>query len=213
MLDGLDWQGDVDRNGNLCRTRVLASADIAPGVRIGEGSSIWHLAQIRESTSIGRGCVIGRGVYIGVGIAIGDYVKIQNYALVYEPAVIEDGAFIGPSTVLTNDRYPRSVNPDGSLKNTQHWERAGVTVREGASIGARVVCVAPVEIGRWAVVAAGSVVTRDVRDYALAAGIPARQIGWVGRAGRRLVQAARDRWVCPATMQKYYANGDELIEG
>ncbi len=118
--------------------------------------------------------------------------KIQNYALVYEPAVVGDGAFIGPAAVFTNDHFPRSVNPDGSVKSGHDWEPVGVTVLEGASIGARSVCVAPVTIGRWALVAAGATVIRDVPDFALVVGSPARRIGWVGRAGVPLVQAEDD---------------------
>ena len=96
---------------------TCGSADISRGALIGEDSSVWHLAQIREGALIGRSCVVGRGAYIGPGVRVGDNVKIQNYALVYEPAVIEDGAFIGPAAVLTNDRHPRAVNPDGSPKS------------------------------------------------------------------------------------------------
>ena len=141
-------------------------------------------------------------------------VKIQNYALVYEPARVEDGAFIGPAAVFTNDHFPRSVNPDGSLKSGHDWEPVGVTVREGASIGARAVCVAPVTIGRWALVAAGATVVRDVPDFALVVGSPARRIGWVGRAGVPLVQAADDQdlWVCPTTGAQYRQVNDNQLE-
>ena len=173
--------------------QIAASADVADDARIGDGSSIWHLAQVREGVSLGENCIVGRGAYIGTGVQIGNNVKIQNYALVYEPARVEDGAFIGPAAVLTNDHFPRSVNPDGSLKSGHDWEPVGVTVREGASIGARSVCVAPVTIGRWALVAAGATVVRDVPDFALVVGSPARRIGWVGRAGVPLEQSADDQ--------------------
>ncbi len=106
---------------------------------------------------------------------------MQNYALVYEPAELADGVFIGPAVVLTNDTYPRAVNPDLSLKSAHDWEPVGVTIGEGASIGARAVCVAPVTIGAWATVAAGAVVTKDVPDHALVVGVPARRVGWVGQ--------------------------------
>ena len=170
---------------------IAATADVADEVRIGDRSSIWHLAQVREGASLGENCIVGRGAYIGTGVQIGNNVKVQNYALVYEPARVEDGAFIGPAVVFTNDHFPRSVNPDGSLKSGHDWEPVGVTVREGASIGARSVCVAPVTIGRWALVAAGATVVRDVPDFALVVGSPARRIGWVGRAGVPLEQVDR----------------------
>ena len=166
--------------------RAVSSADVSPDATIGAGSSIWHLSQIREGAVLGENCVIGRGAYIGSGVRVGDNCKVQNHALVYEPAVLGDGVFIGPAVVVTNDTYPRAVNPDGSLKSASDWEAVGVTIEDGASIGARSVCVAPLRVGAWALVAAGSVVTRDVPPHALVAGVPARQIGWVSRTGTRL---------------------------
>ena len=194
--------------------RILDSADVDATAAIGDGSTVWHLAQVRGDAVIGEDCVIGRGAYIGTGVRMGSRCKVQNYALVYEPAVLEDGVFIGPAAVLTNDTFPRAVNPDGTLKSAHDWEPVGVTVREGAAIGARAVCVAPVVVGRWATVAAGAVVTRDVPDHALVAGVPARRIGWVGRAGVRLERLtgesaeSGERWRCPATGE-IYAQVDE----
>ncbi|HEU4676533.1 MAG TPA: hypothetical protein VFS29_11120, partial [Motilibacteraceae bacterium] len=135
----------------------------------------------------------------------------------YEPAVLEDGVFVGPAVVFTNDHYPRSVDPDGKLKRGDDWEAVGVTVREGASIGARSVCVAPVTIGRWATVAAGAVVVKDVPDFALVAGVPARRIRWVGRAGVPLETDGEatpegQRWRCPKTGQLYVENDEMLTE-
>lgn len=183
--------------------RIVDSADVDPSAEIGDGSSVWHLAQVREGVRTGENCVVGRGAYIGTGVRMGANCKVQNYALVYEPAVLEDGVFIGPAVVLTNDTFPRAVNPDGSLKSAHDWEPVGVTVREGASVGARAVCVAPVTIGRWATVAAGSVVTRDVPDFALVAGVPARRIKWVGRAGVPLEDLGAGQWRCPVTGDLY----------
>ena len=183
--------------------RIVDSADVDERAEIGDGTSVWHLAQVREGVRMGRNCIVGRGAYIGSGVRMGDNCKVQNYALVYEPAVLEDGVFIGPAVVLTNDTFPRAVNPDGSLKSAHDWEPTGVTIREGASIGARAVCVAPVTIGRWATVAAGSVVTRDDPDFALVAGVPARRIKWVGRAGVPLEDLGAGRWRCPVTGDEY----------
>ena len=191
--------------------RIVPSADVADSARIGSGSSVWHLAQVREDAVLGENCIIGRGAYIGTGVHLGDNCKVQNYALVYEPAKLADGVFIGPAVVLTNDTYPRAINPDGSLKSAHDWEPVGVTIGRGAAIGARAVCVAPVTIGEWATVAAGAVVTKNVPDHALVAGVPARRIGWVGRAGVPLV-ADGDGFSCPATGVRYETAGDGLRE-
>ena len=193
------------------KARVLESADVDPTATIGAGSSVWHLAQVRGDAQVGEDCIIGRGAYVGTGVRIGPRCKIQNYALVYEPAVLEAGVFIGPAAVLTNDTFPRAVNPDGTLKSAHDWEPVGVVVREGASVGARAVCVAPVVVGRWATVAAGAVVTRDVPDFALVAGVPARRIGWVGRSGMRLTDDGDGRWSCPVSKDTYEETSDGLV--
>ena len=192
--------------------RIAASADVSPEASIGEGSAIWHLAQVREQAVLGSNCIVGRGAYVGTGVVMGDNCKLQNYALVYEPARLEDGVFVGPAVCFTNDHYPRSVAPDGTIKRGDDWEAVGVTCREGASIGARSVCVAPVTIGRWAMVAAGSVVVKDVPDFALVAGVPARRIRWVGRAGVPLEDHGNGRWVCPQTGETYQEDNGTLKE-
>lgn len=192
--------------------RIMPSADVDERAIIGDGSSIWHLAQVREGAVLGRNCIVGRSAYVGTGVQIGDNVKIQNLALVYEPAVLEDGVFIGPAVVLTNDHYPRAINPDGTLKSGHDWVPVGVTIRQGAAVGARAVCVAPVTIGRWAMVAAGAVVTKDVPDFALVAGVPAKRIRWVGKAGEPLVDEGSGYWKCPVTGEKYREDNDVLVE-
>ncbi|GAA4908240.1 acetyltransferase-like isoleucine patch superfamily enzyme [Stackebrandtia albiflava] len=187
---------------------VSATADVDDSATIGGGSRIWHLAQVRDAAVVGRDCVVGRGAYIGSGVVVGDNCKIQNYALVYEPARLGDGVFVGPAAVLTNDPYPRAVTPDGAPKTAGDWTAAGVTVADGASIGARAVCLPGVRIGRFAVVGAGAVVTKDVPDFALVIGNPARFHAWVGRAGVPLRRAGESRWECPRTGEVYRAAGD-----
>ena len=183
--------------------RIHATADVAASAQIGEGAAIWHYAQVREDCIIGENVIVGRGAYVGNGVRIGANSKIQNYALIYEPAVLEQGVFIGPGVILTNDEYPRAVNPDGSQKSGSDWEATGVTIREGASIGAGSICVAPVEIGAWALVAAGSTVTKDVPAFALVAGVPAKRIRWVGKAGVPLTNEGAGQFVCPKTGARY----------
>ncbi|MFP5333962.1 MAG: acyltransferase [Actinomycetes bacterium] len=192
--------------------KVHESADVADGVRLGDGTTIWHLAQVREGAHLGESCIVGRGAYVGAGVVLGDRCKLQNYALVYEPAVLGDGVFIGPAAVLTNDVFPRSVDPQGNLKRGDDWEQVGVTVADGASVGARAVCVAPVRIGRWAMVAAGAVVTKDVPDFALVAGVPARRIKWVGKAGVPLEPVGSGHWRCPRTNEMYVEDNGSLTE-
>ncbi|GAA3340809.1 acyltransferase [Curtobacterium pusillum] len=185
---------------------VASSATLAAGVRVWDGS------HVEADAVVGPETLVGRGVTIGAGVAVGRRCKIQNAALVYGPAVIGAGVFVGPGAILTNDNVPRAVNPDGTVKGTTDWKPAPVIVEEGASIGAGATCVAPVRIGRWAMVAAGAVVTRDVPDHALVAGVPARRVGWVGRTGARLVRMDGDALTCPDTGDRFRLTeaGDQI---
>src|SRR5699024_10768494 len=139
--------GQVENASPRGEVRIVDSADVSDSARIGSGSMVWRLAQVREDSVLGEDCSVGRGGYIGAGVRMGDGCKIQNYALVYEPAQLADGVFVGPAAVFTNDHFPRAVNPDLSPKSASDWEPVGVTCQTGASIGARAVCVAPVRIG------------------------------------------------------------------
>jgi UDP-2-acetamido-3-amino-2,3-dideoxy-glucuronate N-acetyltransferase len=193
--------------------KVSANASVDSSANIGDGTTIWGDAQVRSGVIIGHNCIIGNGVYIDTDVEIGNNCKIQNMAQVYHPAKLANGVFLGPGAVLTNDQYPRSVNPDGTLKSTNDWSAVGVTINEGASIGARAVCVAPLKIGAWALIAAGAVVTKDVPDFALMVGVPAKRIGWVGRAGLPLEAISDGRFRCPITENTYIEEAsNRLIE-
>jgi acetyltransferase-like isoleucine patch superfamily enzyme len=176
---------------------VHPTADVSPGAVLGRGTKVWHQAQVREGAVLGQNCILAKGVYVDFGVHIGDNVKIQNGSSVYHGVTLENGVFVGPHVVFTNDRLPRAVNPDGSLKSDSDWEVAATLVREGASIGAGTVVVAGVTIGRWALVGAGAVVTRDVPDYGLVYGNPAGLRGYVCPCGHALARIGDGpTWKC-----------------
>jgi acetyltransferase-like isoleucine patch superfamily enzyme len=166
--------------------RVHASADLETDVSVGPGSSIWNHAVLRNGASVGAECVIGRDAFIDEGVRMGDRVKVQNGALVYHGVTVGNGVFIGPGAILTNDRYPRAITASGEPARAEDWTVSPIELAEGCSIGAGAVVVAGARIGRFATVGAGAVVTRDVPDYALVVGNPARRIGWVCACGARL---------------------------
>lgn len=194
-------------------TRVADTAIVEPGASVGDGTSIWHHAQVRAGAAIGRNCVIGKGAFVDADVRIGDNVKVQNHALLYHGATIEDGVFIGPGVVLTNDKVPRAINPDGTLKSADDWEVGRILLRCGASIGAAATIVTGVTVGRFAMVAAGAVVTRDVPDRGLVIGVPARQVGWVCDCGCRLDADATGTWSCPKCRRAYAPGTLGVMQG
>jgi acetyltransferase-like isoleucine patch superfamily enzyme len=188
--------------------RVHASADLEDGVAVGPRTSIWHRAQVRRNARIGAECVVGRDAFIDEGVQIGDRVKIQNQALVYHGVTVEDGVFIGPGAILTNDRFPRAITTSGDVATADDWTVSPITLRHGCSIGAGAVVVAGVEVGTYATVGAGAVVTKDVAPHALAVGNPARRIGWMCACGARLTEDL----VCPSCARRYtYVSDPEGI--
>jgi acetyltransferase-like isoleucine patch superfamily enzyme len=200
--------------------RIHPTADLEADVSVGPRSSIWHRAQVRIGARIGAECVIGRDAFIDEGVTLGDRVKIQNLALVYHGVTVEDGVFIGPNAILTNDRFPRAITATGELARADDWTLSPITLRTGCSIGAGAVVVAGTDVGRFATVGAGSIVTRSVPDHALVAGNPARRIGWVCACGQRLVGATGDRVPaghagparCAACGATYAITGDACVE-
>jgi len=169
---------------------IQTTAIVASDAIIGPGTRVWHFAQIREGARVGAECNVGKGVYIGAGVVVGDRCKMENNASLFEGLTVEDGVFIGPHVVFTNDMHPRATNPDGSLQTAADWDMGHSTVRRGASIGAGAVIIPGLEIGRFAMVGAGAVVTRDVPPHALVVGNPARQIAWVCACGRERIDHA-----------------------
>ena len=182
--------------------RIHSTAEVSPEAIVGEGTTIWHHAQVRENVRLGRNCVIGKGVYLDFGVCLGDNVKIQNYVSVYHGVTIEDGAFVGPHVCFTNDLRPRAVKPDGTLKRSSDWMVCETLVRTGASIGAHAAIICGVTIGRWAMIGAGAVVTSDVPDCGLVYGNPARLHGFVCPCGEKMMSDERGEsdsvlMVCP----------------
>ena len=169
---------------------VHPTADVSPRATIGDGTRIWHQCQVREGARLGRNCTLSKDVYVDVDVQIGDNVKVQNGVSLYHGVTLEDGVFCGPHCVFTNDKQPRAINADGSLKAADDWTLTPTRVRMGASIGAHATIICGVTIGRWAMVGAGAVVTHDVPDFGLVFGNPARLHGFVCPCGDKLARVA-----------------------
>jgi len=156
---------------------------------IGEGTRVWHEAQIRTRANVGARCIVGKGAFVDMDVVIGDDCKLQNYACVYHGVTLGRGVFVGPHAVFTNDVFPRATDPQFGMLRDGDWEVGRTIVHDGASIGACATILPNVTIGAWATIGAGAVVTRDVEPYALVVGSPARRIGWVCRCGRRVSES------------------------
>lgn len=179
--------------------RIHESAYVDDPVSIGEGTTLWHFVHVLGEVTIGRNCSIGQNVMIGPKVTVGGNCKIQNNVSLYQGVILEDDVFCGPSCVFTNVVNPRAhVSRKAEFKETR--------VRQGATIGANATIVCGHTIGAYAFIAAGAVVTRDVADFALMAGVPARRIGWMSKAGERL----GDDLVCPRDGTRYRERGGRL---
>lgn len=177
---------------------IHPSAIVDEGARLGDGTHVWHFAHVCAGARIGRACSLGQNVFVGNDVRIGDKVKIQNNVSVYDAVTLEDEVFCGPSMVFTN-----VYNPRAAVVRKDEYRRT--LVRRGATIGANATIVCGVTIGEYAFIAAGAVVNRDVPAFALMAGVPARQIGWISRFGERLPLplSGAAQAVCPHTGDTY----------
>jgi len=154
---------------------IHPTAEIEEGATVHETAQVWHYAHIRKGATIGANTVIGRGVFIDKGVSIGKNCKVQNYSCVYHGAEVFDGVFIGPRVIITNDKHPRAINEDGTIKSEDDWTCGKVWVREGASLGAGAIVLPDVEIGAGAMIGAGAVVSKSV-EKGVYVGIPAKNI-------------------------------------
>lgn len=178
------------------KSNIHKTADVSKKCKIGKGTVVWNLAQIREGANIGRNCTIGKNVYIDTNVAIGDNVKIQNNSSIYQGVTLENCVLVGPHVCFTNDKYPRSTNPDGSVKKASDWIMEKTLVKEGASIGANSTILPGVTIGQYALIGAGSVITKDVPPHAFTYGNPNRVRGYVCYCARTRYKNNRIK-TCP----------------
>lgn len=181
------------------------SAIVDPGAQLGEGTKVWHFCHVSAGAKIGADCALGQGVFVGNDVQIGNHVRIQNNVSVYDAVTLEDEVFCGPSMVFTNVFNPRAAVPRKS-------EYRRTLVQRGATLGANCTIICGATIGAYAFVGAGAVVSRDVPDFALVVGVPAKRIGWMSRHGERLALpvSGEGEAVCPATGERYRLDGERL---
>lgn len=180
---------------------VHESSYVDDGVKLGAGTKIWHFSHILGGCVIGENCSIGQNVMIGPDVRVGDNCKIQNNVSLYKGVELEQGVFCGPSCVFTN-----VLNPRAEVERKEEFRRT--LVRRGSTIGANATIVCGYELGEYCLIAAGAVVTKDVPAFALMAGVPARRIGWVSRAGEILDETL----ICPRTGERYKLGGDDVLQ-
>ena len=177
-----------------------ATAEVSPEAKVGSNTKIWNHAQVRNKSEIGDDCIIGKNSYIDTEVIVGNKVKIQNNCSLYKGTIVEDGVFIGPHVVFTNDKNPRAINFDGTLKEASDWDVGKTVVKYGASLGACSVILPNVTIGRFALVGSGAVVTKDVAEYAVVMGNPARPSGFVCKCAK-ILRENESCNVCKVTLK------------
>jgi UDP-2-acetamido-3-amino-2,3-dideoxy-glucuronate N-acetyltransferase len=187
---------------------IHPSADVADSALLGAGTKVWHQAQVREDARVGTECLLGKGSYVDSGVHIGDRCKLENGVFVFHGFTVEDGVFLGPGVMLLNDKHPRAINADGSLKSGEDWTVSEGRIGRGAALGGGAVILPGVVVGAFALVGAGAVVTRDVPDYTIVAGNPARPLGFACECGQKLEAQSPDGLRCTACgRQKELRNG------
>jgi UDP-2-acetamido-3-amino-2,3-dideoxy-glucuronate N-acetyltransferase len=186
--------------------QIHPTAIVDEGATIGAGTRIWHWVHVCGGARIGERCSLGQNVYVGNDVTVGNNVRVQNNVSIYDAVTLEDDVFCGPSLVFTN-----VYNPRAAIARKDEYRRT--LVRRGATLGANATIVCGTTIGEFAFVAAGAVVNRDVKPFALVAGVPARQIGWMSRFGERLDLPLRGtgQAACPHTGDRYVLNGEDLV--
>ena len=169
--------------------KIHKTAAVDKSAEIGTGTEIWDWVKVRENAKIGKNCIIHKGVFIDQQVQIGNTVKIQVDASLFKGLIVEDGAFIGPHVCFTNDKLPRSTSSDGNLKKNSDWDLKPTVVKEGASVGAAATVLPGITIGRWAMVGAGAVVTKNVPDFGIVVGNPAKLVGYADKEGKKVRSA------------------------
>tara|TARA_Y100000310_G_C20343758_1_gene651051 strand:+ start:218 stop:739 length:522 start_codon:yes stop_codon:yes gene_type:complete len=165
------------------------TTEVSEKATIGSNTKIWSHTQIRENSTIGNNCILGKNVYIDHDVKIGHNVKIQNNSSIYHGTEIQDGVFIGPHVCLTNDKNPRAINENEEIKTEDDWEVGKILIKKGASLGAGTIVLPNTTIGEFAMIGSGSIVTKDIPDYGLAYGNPAKLIGYVDKSGKKVRDA------------------------
>jgi len=191
---------------------IHPTADVSDAAEIGAQTRVWHQAQVREGAVIGRGCILGKGSYVDKDVRVGNNCKLQNGVFVFHGFNLEDGVFLGPGAMLLNDKHPRAINPDGTLKSDADWIASEGLIGYGAAVGGGAVILPGVKVGRMALVGAGAVVTRDVPERGIVAGNPARLRGFACDCGHVLTRQGT-KYTCANCGRSYEISADAIEAG